>query len=193
MRLFITLILFLLLTSCDLFTTRTPEPPNTPSGNHWRFPSLPRIAFDNFTSSLERRSIVDYMKSFSTDQDGPHCYRFVPDPQTAADYPFIFADWNLMNEQKFVQSLFNPNNFPLDSLIDVNLSIEREITLGDSSLLNAHYDIYIGHLRTTAPQNISGQMILYLCKLNDSGWYIWRWDDVREPGHSCFSDLKANF
>ncbi|MBM3326761.1 MAG: hypothetical protein FJY65_07250 [Calditrichaeota bacterium] len=184
---------FVILTGCELFSTRSPEPPAGSNGGRWRFPSQPRLVVDNLSSALGRRSSVDYAKSFISGPDEAYQYQFTPDPQTAADYPHFFDDWDVAQEQKFAQSLFNPGNFPLDSLISVEMNIEREVVIADSAQISAEYALYIGHLRSAAPREIAGRMELHLRKVIDGGWYILRWVDARRAGHSCFSDLKAKF
>ncbi len=181
------------LTGCDLFTTRAVESPSGSSGEGWILPTNPRAVIENLANSIGRRSDVDYMKSFTSEDIGMSQFNFYPDPQTQSNYPGKFDGWGNPHEQAFIQSLFSPTNLPLDSIAEFNFEVEQETVLGDSSSINAYYELYLGHLREAVARRIDGRLEFYLLRGNDGGWYIQRWYDVRIGEQPCWSDLKAQF
>ncbi|MBM3328583.1 MAG: hypothetical protein FJY67_03800 [Calditrichaeota bacterium] len=179
------------LAGCELFTTRTAEPPSGPVGG-WTFPSSPRVVVQNLESAVGRRSGPDYIRSFAGADAGSAGFTFIPDKQTAATHSERFLNWNYEREERFAQNLFRPAVLPYDSLSEFTSSIDRETILGDSSSLVAQYTWRAGHLNNPAPRDLSGRMDLTLRRASDGGWYIEKWSDSRTGG-DCLSDLKVYF
>ncbi|NQT35143.1 hypothetical protein HQ587_08135 [bacterium] len=191
---FFILLLSLLLISCDLFSTRAPENPDDTSASEWQFPSSPRIVVNNLEIAVGRRSIVDYMKSFSDASEAEMSFQFEADSETQLRYPGLFDNWGRENERSHVLALFSPDNLPLDSLVELTIVLDREpVVLGDSAEIYADYELHIGHKNETAPRQMQGQLDFGLKRADDGGWYLVFWRDVRIDGHDCWSDLKARF
>jgi hypothetical protein len=187
------LIFFNLFVSCDLFTTREPEPPTGSSSGGRQFPRDPQTVMDNFVDAVGRRSSVDYMNIFSTDEGDSAKFEFVPDPESVRSFPGRFDSWDLKQEERFSATLFAAATTPLDSISYLDIVIDRETVIGDSAQTSAQYDLRIGHLRAGAPRQMSGRMDIEMVKGDDGGWTVRRWVDVRLAGSSCWSDLKAHF
>ncbi len=188
------ILIILLLSGCGLFSTRTPEEPEGGSNIEWQFPRTPRIVVENLEVAVGRRSSVDYMRSFSTEDVGSAEFVFEADPDAEANNPDVFEDWDIERERNHVQSLFSPSNLPLDSLAELLIEITREpVILGDSADLSAEYELAVGHLRDAAPRRMDGYLDFSLKRADDGGWYIRFWRDKRIAGHHCWSDLKAQF
>jgi len=178
---------------CELFTTRTPETPTGTSGDEWRFPFTPQTVLENLISAVESRSTVDYMRNFEAGGADSAGFEFLPDPETAANYPGVFDDWNAKDELAWVQSLFSPSNIPPDSLTRLEVTTNRETVIGDSADLTAQYSLHVGHIRPTVPRDMAGRLKFKLLRASSGGWYVFRWADFRSPDHACWSDLKAQF
>ncbi len=185
-------VLFLAL-GCELFTTRTPEPPTGATGVGWEFPYMPYTVLDNLVTAVRGRSSVDYMRSFTSDEAGGGGFSFVADPETASRHPGLFDDWRFERERAHVESLFNSMNLPEDSLAALSYEVERETLVGDSAYLVARYELDLGHLRPTAPRRMRGRLEFRLLRQGDGGWYVQRWVDLHISGYHCWSDLKACF
>jgi hypothetical protein len=184
-------LLLLILSGCDLFTTRTPEDPEGTTGG-WTFPSSPEIVTSNLEVSIGRRSSVDYLRSFISEDVDSIFYEFKADPETVSNYPGIFEDWGIKHEQSFIDALFS--NLPLDSLSELTLIIREERPVsGDAWQLSADYELHVGHTRDEAPHYMEGALDFTLVRLTDGGWYISSWSDHRISGYYCWSDLKARF
>ena len=188
------LLLSLLLISCDLFSTRVPDEPEDSSASEWQFPYSPRIVVKNLEIAVGRRSIVDYMRSFSDTSEAEMSFQFEADSETQLRYPGLFDNWGSDNERSHVQALFSPANLPLDSLAELAVQLESDPVLtGDSAEIYADYEMHIGHLNESAPRQMEGQLYFVLKRAVDGGWYLVFWRDVRLTGHDCWSDLKAEF
>jgi len=180
----------LLLSGCELFTTREPEPPTGASGGDWVFPSEPCIVLDNLQSAVGRRSSVDYMRSFGI--GAVESFSFIPDPKTNANFPGRFDGWDLARERKFVESIFTKVTLPNDSIAELNLEVDRSTELGDSAEITARYNLHLGHDLDEGPREMEGRAEFSLRRGNDGGWRIGTWTDFRSIG-SCLSDLKRLF
>ncbi len=183
----------LLLIGCELFTTRTPEEPSGSSDAGWQFPFTPSVITENIVSAVGRRSVADYMRAIETGEPESMQFEFAPDPETASNYPGVFDSWNNKRERVHVQSLFNPSNLPYDSLVELDLGIDRETVIGDSANITAQYTLHLGHLRDSAPRDMEGRLEFRLRRSEQYGWYVSRWIDYRLAGRPCWSDLKAEF
>ncbi len=190
---FISLLILCTLTSCDLFTTRKPEPPTGSSTGGRLFPRDPQTVIDNLIEAVGRRSSVDYMNTFNNDDADSTRFEFVPDPESVRNFPGRFDVWDLKQELRFSSALFATATLPLDSLAFLDVTVDRETVIGDSARTSAQYELHIGHLREGAPRQMSGIMEIELVKGSDGGWTVCKWIDVRLAGSSCWSDLKAHF
>lgn len=181
------------ITGCELFSTRAVETPTGTSGEGWVLPLSPLTVMENLISSIGRRSDVDYMRSFASQDNGMQQFSFYPDPQSESSYPGVFEGWSNPHEEAFIQSLFSPTNLPLDSIAEFRFEVQQETVLGDSSSINAYYSLHLGHVRESVARNVDGRLEFYLLRGQDGGWYIQRWYDVRIGDQPCWSDLKAQF
>ncbi len=183
----------LLVVSCDLFTTRTPELPEGTGNAGWQFPESPEIVLSNLRSAMARRSSADYTRLFVPANHALPAYDFQPDPGSAAANPGIFEEWNITREQKHSQSLFAPTNLPLDSLVLLELILDRRSLIGDTASLSCGYTLYIGHKIDGRPREFEGRAEFRLLRIDGGGWYIFIWSDTRASGEACWSDLKVLF
>lgn len=180
------------LTGCELFTTRQPEPPTGPGGG-WQFPQDPPRVLQNLSESVGRRSTVDYLRSLASSEVNLPAFQFIADPAAAAKYPERFAEWGLSEETAHIQALFASSNLPLDSLAGLVFTGSLQQLQGDTVWITSGYQLHLGHRRDDAPRDVSGQLEFRLLRGADGGWYIQRWTDQRYGGKACWSDLKVKF
>jgi hypothetical protein len=183
----------LLLSGCNMFSTRSPEAPEGGGSQGWNFPATPQITMDDLQSAVGRRSSADYVRVLAAPESSLPEYVFVPDQQTAAANPGAFDGWNLAREMKLAQALFAPVNLPLDSLAVLTISVERQTTLTDTTVFTCNYQMHLGHLLDRVPRDMQGRAEFRMLRANDGGWYIQQWTDTRVTGQACWSDLKAAF
>ncbi len=183
-----------LLSGCNMFTTRTPEEPEGGSGAEWVFLRTPKIVLENLETAVGRRSSVDYMKSLPAADEGVSDFEFRYDPDVEYNNSGIFDKWDLERERSHVQRLFSTSNLLQDSLAELSINVTREpLGLSDVDSLSAEYDLHIGHQLDSAPRQMKGQLYFGLKRAADRGWYIYYWRDERIAGYYCWSDLKAKF
>lgn len=179
--------------SCGLFSTRTPETPEGSGNEGWTFPESPEIVLTNLNSAMGRRSSADYTRLFVQDNNTPLGYKFEPDASAAASNPGLFDGWNVTREQKHSQSLFSPTNLPLDSLVLLETTIDRQTSIGDTTDISFGYVLHLGHKVDGRPRDFEGRAEFRLLRQSDGGWYVFIWADTRATGKACWSDLKALF
>lgn len=195
MRIFLTLILLgvILACGCELFSTREPESPTGLSNSGWLFPRDPRTVLENLSNAIGRRSSVDYLRTFSTDETEELGFIFIPDPKTVNNYPGHFDRWNLERERKCAEALFNPGVLPLDSISAFSFEIDFETVIGDSADISAIYNLHIGNVLENAPRQMEGRIGFKMERGENGEWTVQKWTDFRTTGEPCWSDLKAFF
>ena len=176
---------------CELFTTREPESPTGSSSSGWQFPRNPRTVLENLSNSIGRRSSVDYLRTFSSEEAEENGFIFIPDPKTINNHLGHFDGWGVERERKYAEALFNPGVLPLDSISSLSYEVDFETVIGDSADISAIYGLHLGisDVLENAPHRMEGRMDFKLVRGTDGEWIVKRWKDYRIAGEPCWSDL----
>lgn len=173
--------------SCGLFDTRTPENPNETNFN---FPpaTSPQILLDNFVNSFNQKNAAIYQSCFVPDGN---IFLFYPSYDALAIYSNIFQSWNLTSEFNFAKNLFSkfsPEEFPL-----FNLTRQSFSTLStDSTIFIGDYEISIYSRDNSINNTYKGKMQLNLILEKSGTWKITRWYDYKlVDNFPTISFLKA--
>lgn len=140
----------LIVISCDLLTTRTPEEPKRPSANF--IPATqPERLFQNLKSAIEEKISENYMACFVDQLYLQKDFVFIPAIGVEIQYA-SFSDWNLQSERKYFEEL--KNKLGSSSNIEVIFNNITQFTRsGDSAVYLIDYNIPI----TSNNQSINGQ------------------------------------
>ncbi len=179
----------ILVTSCNLFETRSPEPPEGSSQNYP--PSVsPQILIDNFLKSLNSKNITAYSVCFIN--YGDRSFNFIPSAEAVSIYPGIFDNWDLASEKLFAQNFFSKfgaEDYPTFSLLNQNFVL----ILPDSAVFVGDYEMVVNS-RENAINNIyKGSLQMVLVPNTNGLWLIYRWYDLKtkNDGFPSLSILKA--
>jgi len=197
------IILTFIITSCDLFSTRTPEPPDLGATFIWTPASTPGILLDNFKGTLEVLDASNYVKCFlginDTAVSGDKTpFSFKPRPGLDAASQSIFLQWTIQSEQNFLTKLKS-------SLVaSPRLTATFTNTITDQSNSNAatitsDYLILLPiQSNSSIPASISGHLIfnvvLVTTEQATKEWRIVTWTDdfISSSGTAnTFTDLKV--
>jgi hypothetical protein len=194
MRLFFLIFpIFLILASCSLFETRTPEPPD---GGSSQFipPTSPYIVIDNFIEAVKTKNIENYISCFA--QTG---YSFIPSGDVAAKFPSLFDNWEPSSERSYLLSLASI----LGQSNDIHLVFESrdfETISSDSAILITNYFINYNLQNTNHPTQYEGRAAFTLIPVQSGLWAISKWQDYSMPSsndkdstNETWSNLKAYF
>ncbi|MBI5326046.1 MAG: hypothetical protein HZB41_12370 [Ignavibacteriae bacterium] len=190
---FIILIVF---TSCELFTTREPEKPDT--GKSVFIP--PYDANDvitNFTNSIKEKNADNFKRCFWENSEiGEDNYTFVPSADAYSLYQSIFDNWDINSERSCFLAI-------ITKLADDTYP-ELEFTNSDyldqlpgSKTFISDYKIIINHNIVGRDKIFAGKLQFYLkLKSQVNYWYIQKWIDTNPSNDSIkstWSILKAQF
>jgi hypothetical protein len=198
--LFSIVLICLSLTSCDLFSTRTPDPPDVGSTFFWTAAGTPNTLLENFKGALQVADAANYAKCFISTHDTattPAVYAFTPRPGLDATSKLVFDGWNTQSEQNFLTKLRSSlvSNPRLEVSI-TNLQINQ--SNATVATLQANYIVSFPlPSNSTLPESISGSLIFDMRFVTIEGgtqeWRIINWtDDVQASNpQKTFTDLKV--
>ncbi len=187
----ISLLAALLLFSCNIFQTRTPEPPQQ-GRSDFLPPTQPDIVVENLVNSISDRNVNNYISCFSDPSSGARPFTFLPSPNAASQYRAIFQDWTVSSEQSYFNNLISQS--PTSSSSALVLSNVQLVLGSDSAYYSANYTLLWPNKLASNLQDVRGNLQFYI-GVNPSGsWSIYRWVDSGTSDTSkTWSDLKAQF
>lgn len=178
------ILLLLVITACDLLTTRTPEEPVKPgSGN---IPATsPQILFQNFKLSFEDKIIENYLSCFVDSSFLKKKFLFIPATGSITQYP-VLNSWRLNSERQYLNNLKSQG-------ANISLSFTNTVNtpLGDSAIYSLDYQINISSNNITFAGNYSGSAIFKIFLDSRNQWVIVDWQDIKKENLNCWSDLKG--
>jgi hypothetical protein len=173
---FLFLILFTI-TACDLFSTRSPEEPNTGKSSNQPATS-PSIVISNFIYSIEEKNTQNYLSCLlETGESTTQSYNFIPSSEALAQYFDIFKDWGIDKErQYFTNFLTKINTEVAPSLV---LSNDRfDVLLPDSAVYIANYKLIISPNIQSLQNEYLGTLQFTIIPNNTGLWNISKWTDI---------------
>lgn len=189
------------LSSCDLFTPRTPAAPDLGSTFIWIPAATPQDLLDNFKGAIDALDAINYTKCFIGAKDSSvvgdrPVFSFTPRIGLDAASRNVFDFWNIQSEQNFMTKL--------KSSLVVNPSLTVTFSNTNINLNQYSADITTNYLvllpvlsNSSIPPSISGSMILHVVLVTTEQatkeWRIVNWSDFApSSGNSkTFTDLKA--
>jgi hypothetical protein len=190
-----TLVLLLssvLLASCNIFETRTPESPAQTSSNYSP-PINASDVFDNMQFAFSDLNTVNYLKSFSDSTTSGRTFRFDPSPQARSQYIGVFISWTRQSEQQYFDNM--KSKLAAGSTASLSFTLNPTSIQSDSAQYDADYMLTIPHTQANLAKVFQGRAQFFLIKDRvSSTWAIWRWIDFRDARNdSSWSDLKGAF
>lgn len=180
------------LASCDIFQTRTPEPPAQTSSNYSP-PINASDVFDNMQYAFSDLNTVNYLKSFCDSTTSGRTFDFEPSPQARSQYIGVFLSWTKQSEQQYFDNM--RSKIASGSTPALNLTLNPISIQSDSAQYDAEYLLTIPHTQANVPKVFQGEAQFFLIKDPvSSTWSIWRWIDFRDAQNdTSWSDLKGAF
>lgn len=192
-RLRVAAFVFIIATGCaNPFSTREPEPPDQNVSN-FITPSTPEIVFVNLKVAIRERNVENYIRSFVDSTRSQRRFTFVPDRGVAATQPGTFTDWDLEDERRYLNQLFQAT--PVDSASNLKLDEEIRNEGSATATFTQNYELTVRHGRQSnnIPAVFRGQSKFWL-EVNETGdWAIYRWEDFSNGVDPSWSELKSLF
>jgi hypothetical protein len=134
----------------------------------------PAAVFSNLVYCFNDQKANLYLEQLTDD------FVFVADAIDVATleqtYPGIFNDWTLDVEGRVTQYMLDSGRCAFASLTLSNETVLDEPT---DTTYSSQVDYGIALLISADAQNYSGQARLFMRKLSDNLWRIYRWEDIR--------------
>ena len=192
----------LTLSSCDIFSTRTPAAPDLGSTFIWTPAATPNDILTNFRGTIGVLDATNYTKCFISTKDSSVAgdkpvFIFTPRSGLDASSRSKFDGWNNQSEQNFMTKLHSSLVAnPRLTVTFTNTAISQSNS--SSAEINTNYLILLPiQSNSSIPPSISGSMILHMVLVTTeqgtSEWRITSWSDFSlQSGNSVtFTDLKA--
>ena len=181
-----------LLASCNIFETRTPESPAQTSSNYSP-PINASDVFDNMQFAFSDLNTVNYLKSFSDSTTSGRAFQFDPSPQARSQYIGVFIIWTRRSEQQYFDNM--KSKIATGSTASLTFSLNPISIQSDSAQYDADYQMTIPHTQANIAKVFQGRAQFFLIKDRvSSTWTISRWIDFRDAQNDLgWSDLKGAF
>ncbi|MFN5309337.1 MAG: hypothetical protein ACK5C0_07770 [Candidatus Kapaibacterium sp.] len=186
----------LLISGCDIFTTRTPENPLN-AGGIFTPPTSASLVIENLLNAIKEKNTENYILCLAdTTRNARQSFQFYPSSDVSARFFTLFSQWSLTNERQYILSLFS--KLPNDEIPLLSLTKNRfDVITPDSAIFVSDYELTANHSITSAPTKVKGILRLTLIPDRTGLWSISRWTDGNvETGselQSTWSELKAQF
>ena len=190
------------LSSCDLFTTRSPAAPDFGSTFIWTPAETPSTLLSNFKATIEVLDAANYAKCFIGAKDSSvtgekFTFSFTPRSKLDAASRSLFDLWSIQSEQNFMTKLRSSLvSNPRLTVTFTNMSIDQSNS--NTAHITSDYLILLPvQSNSSLPASISGSLILQVVLITTEQatkeWRIVNWQDFAQPsGNSkTFTDLKV--
>lgn len=178
--------------ACNIFETRTPEPPSQSSSTYTPA-TEPSLVFQNMSNAFRDLNSLNYIKSFADSSTAGRSFGFEPTPQAKIKYAGVFLTWTRQSEQQYFENLRSRmTTGSVPTLVFQTLSVQS--LQSDSAQYEATYTLTAQHSIASVPKEATGKAQFFLLADRSRNWVIWRWIDV-PTGTSSFSwsDMKGEF
>lgn len=182
----LTLILILLLVSCDLLETRNPEEPKI-SRSSYKTPITPEILFENLINSFSQKNNESYKSCFVDQTFFDKPFKFIPSSAAAASDPALL-NWDI---EKEMQYFFNLTKGGESDNFSLKLNNEVWNTVNEKRVYKYDYEISV--ITSSGSNKYFGttQFEIYLDSRNQ--WTIVEWLDIQIEDKPTWSDLKGAY
>lgn len=193
MRWLVIILLPLMLTSCDLFSTRNPEQPDT-AGTGYIPPTSYDLVIENLKNSIKERNLNNYLLCLSDSSfTGISQFEYIADPQISSQFQGIFSEWNTNSEEKYFSSM-------VSSILEetkpiLNFTDGKYQNFIDSIIFNGTYFLSINFSDEQSEKNYNGTTRIVLKRSSTGFWYITSWYDFQANDNNLFtwSYLKSKY
>lgn len=180
----------LLISGCDLFTTRSAESPSQ-SRSDYQQAVTPDLLISNLINSLKDLNVQNYLSCFSDSSYSQKVFTFSAASSALSQYPSLSESWGKKNEEAYFNNLKSKVTSNLS--ITLTLSDVSESPQGDSLVYMASYFLDVPTNDKTLPQNYQGTLTFNMIRDSRSVWSIYYWQDSKTSSVNLptWSELKG--
>ncbi len=188
MRLFVFILLCISISGCDIFSTRSAEPPNQPRSNYQQAVT-PDILIANLVNSLKDKSVENYLSCLSDFSFTQRVFVFSPSSGALSQFPSLSEDWGKKNEEQYFTNM--AAKVGQDIPITLTLTNENYSPQGDSLIYTATYSLNVPTNDPNLPQNYQGDLRFNMIRDSRAIWSIYYWQDSKNSDLPSWSELKG--
>jgi hypothetical protein len=179
-----------LLAGCDLFSTRTVEPPEDPRSN-FTPPTSYDIVIQNLQFAIAEKNLNNYMSCFVDTGFSSSSFKFNADVESQIQYPNL-NNWDINKERIYFTNLLSLTNAGASSTLF--LSNEQVFNSLDSAVYDSDYLLVFNHSRETVAKQVRGKLRFILVPNTNNFWAVQEWYDFKNIStDTTWSVLKAGF
>ena len=172
------------------FALRDPEPP-VDTQSTWVPPLSPEQVMENFQNAVMEKNVENYVRCLADGSQDARSFRFVPDPEVAANYPTVFTAWSRETEEAVVQQAFSIVPGDSSSLLSFPEEVQ-EVMASDSAIFVRGYRLELQHTREGLASVYEGLGEFRMAPGQGGEWSIYHWIDNRIGDVPSWSRLKAS-
>ena len=190
------IVVAIILSACDLFQPRTPEPPNNnnTSPYQWLQPTSWDIVLTDLElafKALDRKYFLDVLADTATSSQ---TFQFIANPNVASSSGIDFSTWSFTDEDHFLEAIFSKLSRDTTQILLWSNKIEIPISI-DQVEIQADYVLNLKfntESRAAYPEHFSGRALLLMeQRQNSNYWQIIRWEDSENGSLPCWTFLKT--
>jgi hypothetical protein len=193
------LVVVAVISGCELFSTRTPEPPLTSNTFIWTPATTVEALMTNFSGALSALDPTNYTRAFiSTSDSGSNgkSFVFTATPGLSPSSQTVFANWSTESERAWLAKL--ATLVTKGSKLTVTFGNDAPVQVASTSAtLTTTYTIAIPTpTGAVIPDTVRGsfemQFILVSTEQGTKEWRIQSWSDFPQSGgtSATWTDLK---
>ena len=190
MKLLVLISFALVLNGCDIFNTRSAEPPNQPRSSYQQ-PVTPDILISNLVSSLEDKNVENYLACLSDSSFTHRVFVFSPSSAALSQFPSLSDNWGRKNEEQYFNNMISKVSDNVQ--ITLSLSNVSISPLGDSLIYSASYSLSVPNNDANIPNNYQGDLKFSMIRDSRATWSIYNWQDTKSSDLPSWSELKGRF
>jgi hypothetical protein len=192
MKLGLSIILCLLIASCDIFNTRNAEKPTQPRSDFEPAATVD-ILIQNLVSSLKDKDVTNYLNCLSDSSFTDKKFNFSPSNEAASTYPTLM-EWNRRNEEQYFTNM--SIKVSDNSQIVLTLNESSRNNFGDSTFYTASYILTVPFVNSNSeitPITYEGTLTFKMVRDSRAVWSIYFWQDNKNTTISpSWSELKGS-
>jgi hypothetical protein len=180
----------ILISGCELFTTRSAESPSQ-ARSDFQQAVTPDILITNFVSSLKDLNVQNYLACLSDSSYSHKSFVFSPSSSALSQYPALSDNWGKKNEEVCFNNI--KAKITVNLSMTLTLSNVSESPQGDSLVYSATYFLNVPTNDPAFPQNYEGTLIFDMIRDSRSIWSIYYWQDTKNNSSDLpsWSELKG--
>lgn len=181
---------------CDVFRTRTPDPPGSAT-TQFDQPTSELVVVSNLQSALKQKNTEAFLLCLADTTQGFvswQQYRFEPSAEAGARFSEKFATWSRLDERRALLALYSRLSADQAPILTLNQA-HFDVRSPDSAVYVATYTLELPIALSSIPTRVAGTLRWTIVPNRFGLWAIARWRDASSPASDSIPDtwstLKA--